>query len=174
MEIVPLFFDKGKTLSTTDGTSFKNPRTNTSDVERTADFVVSSDSSFSWNLIGSDANGRTFGIVGVGGVTEIVGNGATATVSSGSLRSIDSEDETTDVAMEIGDFLENYEDVYLAVTNTNAQAISYRIDSSNGFSLPEVSISAAGKVGNVISNLEFKENRSRHFDALKYSLFNAE
>ncbi len=63
MEIVPLFFDRGKTLSTTDGKPFKNPRENTGDLERTADFALSSESGFSWNLIGSDSEGRTFGIV---------------------------------------------------------------------------------------------------------------
>lgn len=60
MEIIPLFFDKGKTLSTTDENPFKDPRENTSDLERTADFTLSSDSAFSWNLIGSDSSGKTF------------------------------------------------------------------------------------------------------------------
>lgn len=90
------------------------------------------------------------------------------------MRSIDDNDDTNDVLSDIAGFLSTYEDVYLAVTNPNSETISYRVDSSNGFSLPEVSISAAGKVGTSVSNLEFKENRSRHFDALRYSLFNAE
>lgn len=103
-----------------------------------------------------------------------MGNSATATVTAGSMRSIDANDDTNDVLSDIADFLSTYEDVYLAVTNPNSETISYRVDSSNGFSLPEVSISAAGKVGTSVSNLEFRENRSRHFDALRYSLFNAE
>ncbi len=90
------------------------------------------------------------------------------------MRSIDENEDVGDVPFSIADFLAEYEDVYLAVTNPNSETISYRIDSSNGFSLPEVSISAVGKAGTSVSNLEFKENRSRHFDALRYSLFNAE
>lgn len=104
----------------------------------------------------------------------MVGNGATATVTTGSMRSVDSNDDTTDVGVGIGDFLGDYEDAYLAVTNPGSSAIEYRVDSSNGFSKPAMSVSAVGKVGGVISNLEFKENRSRHFDALRYSLFNAD
>ncbi len=51
MEIVPLFFDKGKTVSTVDSAPFKDPRENTSAIERTFDFVVSSDAPFAWNVI---------------------------------------------------------------------------------------------------------------------------
>lgn len=174
MEIVPLFFDKGKTVSTVDSAAFKDPRENTSNVERTFDFVISSDAPFSWNMIGSDSDGRTYGIVGTGGVAAVVGNGASATVQAGSMRSVDSNDDTTDVGVDIGEFLEDYEDAYLAITNPGSSPIEYRVDSSNGFSKPEMSVSAVGKAGNAISNLEFKENRSRHFDALKYSLFNAD
>lgn len=174
MEIVPLFFDKGKTLSTVDSAAFKDPRAGTSNVERTFDFTVSSDSPFSWNVMGSDASGKTYGIVGTGGLAAIVGNGSAATVTAGNMRSVDANDDTTDVSVNLADFLEDYEDAYLAVTNPGATPIEYRVDSSNGFSKPVMSVAAVGKAGNAISNLEFKENRSRHFDALRYSLFNAD
>lgn len=90
------------------------------------------------------------------------------------MRSVDANDDTTDVTVNLADFLEDYEDAYLAVTNPGSSPIEYRVDSSNGFSKPVMSVSAVGKAGNAISNLEFKENRSRHFDALRYSLFNAD
>lgn len=90
------------------------------------------------------------------------------------MRSVDENDDTNDIVTDIDDFLSEYEDVYLAVTNSHTETISYRIDSSNGFSLPEVSVSAVGKAGTSIANLEFTENRSRHFDALRYSLFSTE
>ncbi|MDQ1344010.1 MAG: hypothetical protein QG650_730, partial [Patescibacteria group bacterium] len=113
------------------------------------------------------------GIVGTGGLSDTVGNGASATVTSGDMRTVDANDDTTDVSMEIDRFVQTYEDSYLAITNPNSEPLEYRIDSSNGFSRPVVSVAAVGKSGKSISHLEFKENRTRHFDALRYSLFNA-
>lgn len=173
MEIVPLFFDKGTVLrANSTGLPFKDPRADSSNVERTSDFVVSAASDFSWNLIGSDSEGNTFGIVGTGGISG-VGNGVSATVSSGFMRSVSPEGETEDRDVPIGDFLSRYDDVYLAITNPASVPLEYRIVSSNGFSKPSISVSAVGKAGSSVTNLEFKENRSRHFDALRYSLFDA-
>lgn len=174
MEMIPLFFDKGRILSTVDGAAFKDPREGSSNVEKTSDFVLTSPRGLAWNLMGSDSSGKTFGIVGTGGVIDVVGNGISATVTAGSMRSVDANDDTTDQSVGIDHFLRTYDDIYLAVTNPNTEAIEYRVDSSNGFAKPAVSVSAVGKAGKSISNLEFKENRSRHFDALRYSLFNAD
>ena len=173
MDIVPLFFDRGRTLSTVDGLPFKDPRSATSDIEKTSDFQLSGDLPFGWNLIGSDASGNTFGIVGTGSSSASVGNSATATVTNGTMRRVDSNDDTVDASQGIGTFLSTYSDVYLVITNPGSTELAYRLQSSNGFSKPVVTLSAVGKAGNSISNLQFKENRSRQFDALRYSLFNA-
>jgi hypothetical protein len=74
---------------------------------------------------------------------------------------------------QIGDFLLSYEDAYLVITNPGTQALNYRLDSSNGFSKPAFVVASSGKIGSAVSNLELRENRSRHFDALKYSLFDS-
>lgn len=171
MDIVPLFFDRGRTLDTVDGLPFKDPRTGTTDVEETADFQLSGDLPFGWNLVGSDADGNTFGIVGTGSSSSSVGNSAAASVKNGTMRSVDANDDTVDATKGIASFLSDYAEIYLVVTNPGSTELAYRIESSNGFSKPVVTVSAVGKAGNAISNLQFKENRSRQFDALRYSLF---
>ncbi len=172
MEIFPLFFDKGHAFSTTAGRTFKNPNAGSSDVEETADFVLATDGEVSWNLVGSDDSGATSGLSGTGSAGRTVGNSPGAAVSEG-VRRYDLSGETVFETQTLGDFLSAYRDSYLVVTNPGTSDVKYSLQSSNGFAMPEIAVSAAGKSGKSVARLEFSENRSRHFDALRYSLFDA-
>lgn len=170
MEIVPLFFDKGEAFSVTSGRTFKNPNRASSDVEETSQFTLASDGEIAWNLLGSDALGATFGLTGTGSPGRNVGNSVAAQVTDG-IRRYELSGETSFETVGIGDFLNRYSDVYLIITNPGASPVSYALESDNGFSTPEIGVAAAGKAGKNVSRIEFKESRSRHFDALRYSIF---
>jgi hypothetical protein len=62
IEIVALFFDKGTPFfsNATPSLPYKNPNPGSSNLEKTADFILTADSDFSWNVLASDPHGTTF------------------------------------------------------------------------------------------------------------------
>lgn len=72
----------------------------------------------------------------------------------------------------ITDFLQTYDNNYLILSNISNSPITYHITSPDGFTLPIRSVSTSSIVGKSKQNIDFRENRSRLFDMLKYSVFN--
>lgn len=68
-------------------------------------------------------------------------------------------------------FIAQYRENYLVLYNANDTAMTYSITSPTLFSLPSSRIIASAKIKNSIVNLELTEDKSKLFDALKYSLF---
>jgi hypothetical protein len=48
---------------------------------------------------------------------------------------------------------------------------SFHIQATNDFSLPKTDIVASSQMGDFVQNISFTEDKSRLFDALKYSVF---
>ncbi|MCK9272163.1 hypothetical protein M0P65_01320 [Candidatus Gracilibacteria bacterium] len=169
-EIIPLFFDKGTFIQT----NSKNPNSNTSNISKTLKFAFNSNSGVTWNIIGNDTAGDTFGIVGTG---SSFGTGYTVSTSNGLFKktynntSTDAIDFTL-TSLDIGTFLNTYENNYLIIYNHNLGDIDYNIQSSDGFALPRLEITSYSNIGDFKQNIQFTENKSKYFDILKYSLFN--
>lgn len=165
-EIIPLFYDKGKAIQS----SVKNPNKNTSDIIKTSTFVVTQNGDLGWNIIGNDATGKTYGIAGIGSLMKSFGNTPSANLQSGFEKSSDTTTMTAGTKS-ITSFLGTYENNYLILSNISNNPIDYHISSADGFALPIRSIIASSTVGKSKQNISFKENRSRLFDMLKYSVF---
>lgn len=72
---------------------------------------------------------------------------------------------------EIKEFLGEYRESYLVIYNPSDTPLDYTITAPTLFSLPNSRIVASSKIRNSIVNLELTEDKSKLFDALKYSLF---
>lgn len=73
----------------------------------------------------------------------------------------------------VGEFINQHNDNYL-ILYSNSLTFDYKITSSDSFSLPKISVIASSQIGNFKQNILFVEDKSRLFDALKYSVFGAE
>lgn len=166
-EIIPLFYDDG---TITSGAS-KNPNPATSTIKKTLDFLVQTNGDIVWNILGNDSNGTTFGISGTGGLGQSFGNNASASIKIG-FEKYHSDDRLKSQMRSIESFIGAYDNSYLVLYSVSDTPISYSMTSSNGFSFPTTSIIASSSIGTSKQNIEFKENRSKLFDMLKYSLFN--
>ena len=71
--------------------------------------------------------------------------------------------------MSVHDFLSSVSDPFLVLFSD--QPFDYTVSATNGFSLPKTSITASAEIGDFIQNINFSEDKSRLFDALKYSVF---
>jgi hypothetical protein len=165
-EIIPLFYDKGISIQS----STKNPNKNTSNIIKTNIFLVTQNGDLSWNIIGNDTTGKTYGISGTGGLMRSFGNTPSANFQSGFEKSSDTTIMTAGTR-NITSFLGTYENNYLILSNISNNPIDYHISSADGFALPIRSIIASSTVGKSKQNINFSENRSRLFDMLKYSVF---
>lgn len=166
-EIIPLFYDAGKSIQI----SAKNPNKDTSNIIKTNTFIVTQNGDISWNIIGNDAAGKTYGISGTGGLMRSFGNTPSAHIQWGFEKRTDTSTMTAGIKS-ITSFLGTYENNYLILSNISNNPIDYHILSPDSFSLPVRSIVASSTVGKSKQNISFSENRSRLFDMLKYSVFN--
>lgn len=166
-EIIPLFYDTGAYIQG----SAKNPNKGTSLLIKTHTFVVIQNGNVSWNIIGNDTDGKTYGISGTGSLMRSFGNTPSANIQEGFEKHMDADIMTAGTES-ITDFLSSHENNYLILSNISSDPIEYHIASSDGFALPVRSIIASSTVGKSKQNIEFSENRSRLFDMLKYSVFN--
>ncbi len=167
IEVIPLFVDTGKKISV----NAKNPSIGTSTLVATPTFTMRSDDLVGWNLLGSDAKRHTYGIVGTGSVGTIVGNGIGATVTNGTMK-VSNQKEFNRGTVAIADFLRSYSGTYLVLSNPKDTTTTYSIASDGSFSFPRMRIVSSGQLDSFRQNLEFLDNRSKMFEALKYSLFN--
>ena len=167
IEVIPLFIDEGKKISV----NAKDPSVGTSHHADTNIFTMRSDDLMGWNLLGSDAQGHTYGIVGTGSVGTIVGNGTGAIVTSGTMK-VSNQKEFNRGTVKIDAFLQNYSRAYLVLSNPKDTTTTYSIISDGRFSFPRMRIISSGQLDSFRQNLEFLDNRSKMFEALKYSLFN--
>lgn len=165
-EIVPLFYDTGSLIQS----STKNPNKGTSNIIKTATFIVTQNGDLSWNIIGNDTDGKTYGISGTGSVMKSFGNTPSANIQEGFEKNMDSDVMTAGM-QNIATFLGLHENSYLILSNISGDPVEYHISSSDGFALPVRSVIASSTVGKSKQNIEFSENRSRLFDMLKYSVF---
>ncbi|EKD66262.1 MAG: hypothetical protein ACD_49C00056G0017 [uncultured bacterium (gcode 4)] len=169
-EIIPLFYDKWSLIQT----NSKNPNPNTSDISKTLNFKFNSDTWITWNIIWNNASWDTFWIVGSG---SSFGTGYTVSSSIWLFKKT-YENTSTDAIdfklenIDIWTFLATYSNNYLIIYNHNLSDVSYTMESSNWFSLPNLEIISYSNIWDFKQNIKFTENKSKYFDILKYSLFN--
>lgn len=77
-EIIPLFYEAGKTLTQSNGKIWKDPRKPTAvdgfdDYKGTSEFTLKVTAPIVWNIIGNDATGKTFGLSGKGDQNQAIG-----------------------------------------------------------------------------------------------------
>ena len=167
-EVIPLFYDKGKTLQST---ANNNPNKNTSDIQKTPSFLMTQDGNISWNIIGNDGSGTTFGISGTGWVSNTFGILWSPNTTQGFEKHMGSDDIMTASMTGITNFISTYYNNYLILSNISSNDITYHLSSTDTFSLPIRTLHASSTVGKSKQNIDFSENRSRLFDMLKYSVF---
>lgn len=73
-EVIPLFFDQGTAMQS----QAKQPTSTTDTVKKTDLFIVRPTASLVWNIVGNDASGETYGIVGKVDANQTFGNNALA------------------------------------------------------------------------------------------------
>jgi len=78
-------------------------------------------------------------------------------------------DEIKNSMEEVSNFLQSHTDNYLVLFSD--QQFNYEVRSSNGFTLPKMNVTASAQIGEFIQSINFSEDKSRLFDALKYSVF---
>lgn len=168
-EIIPLFYDQGVLIQG----SAKNPNSNTSNVIKTNTFIVNQDGDLSWNIIGNDPAGKTYGISGTGSIMRSFGNTPSANIQEGFKKEMNTSDIMIAGMQSITAFLGAYENNYLILSNISGSPVEYHITSpsSEQFALPIRVVRASSTVGKSKQNIDFSENRSRLFDMLKYSVF---
>ena len=189
-DIIPLFYENGKVLTVENGKPWKDPRNPMKNSTPNAfdDRISASDFELQilggdrivWNVIGNGASGQTFGISGIvyftlpgtlpQGVPAQQGN--ITRTSLGMFRKYDGG-ATSETTKSIQSFLGAYVENYLVLYNPSSTYVKYSIASKDAtsFTFPKTQITASGKVGNSIINLQMSEDRSRLYDILKYSLF---
>lgn len=168
--IVPLFFDAGTII----GGNAKHPNAGTSNVEQTHTFELSVAGTIVWNILGNDTTTSiTHGLSGSGVSGSRIGNTSTATQTTGWRKDLNTTtgDFTLDTAASIGGFLTSHTQAYLVVRNPTETEVPYVLTADNGFSFPLSHIRAAAQIGEVRTNLELTEDRSRVLEPLKYSVF---
>ena len=166
-EIIPLFWDAGRPMQVLS----HDPNTNTSTVTKTDTFLVSPQGAITWNIVGNDTNGNTFGLSGQGSASTTIGDNTSAAVTSGTMKYLNQK-EFNIQTMTIQSFLATYTDCYLVLANPTDSPVAYTITSDNGFAYPRMEIVASGRIADYRQNVDFVDRRSRIFDVLKYSLFN--
>jgi hypothetical protein len=78
--------------------------------------MVTQNGNISWNIIGNDAYGKTFGIAGTGGVNTSFGT-QTATITEGFEKYLDSSNTMHAKIRTIETFLNSYSNNYLVLSN---------------------------------------------------------
>ncbi|MDD2487602.1 MAG: hypothetical protein PHS92_04510 [Candidatus Gracilibacteria bacterium] len=165
--IIPLFGDSGSLMQIRS----KNPNVETDIIDKTLHLNVSSSLGVVWNIIGNDSvNGNTFGIAGSGSSFNDMSDGELKTEvnNAATTQAID----FSGGVVRIGNFLNTYESNYLILYNQNTSEVEYNINSTEGFSYPEISIISTASIGDYKQNISFKQDKSEIFELLKYSFFN--
>lgn len=90
-EIIPLFYDEGQPIQG----SAKNPNADSSHLIKTSTFIVTEDGDLSWNIIGNNGVGKTYGISGTGSVMRSFGNTPSANIQEGFKKEMDASDLMT-------------------------------------------------------------------------------
>jgi len=158
--IIPLFFDKDNEIN----------KPSTKNMEKTTGLDVVIGNDVIWNIIGNNTEGDTLGLVGIGRI-----NGST----TGKMKQVGvtNDNEGNKIGYSptkwVSEFMIENSDNYL-ILYSNAPIFDYTIRSNNGFSLPKISVTASSQIDNFKQNILFVEDKSRIFDALKYSVFGAE
>ena len=120
-----------------------------------------------WNIIGTksgDTSGDTEGIVGTGSIVDDTAIGQQKIVQpDGSDFAIDYRTVT------VGEFMTNHTDNYLILFSE--KPTTFHVSARSDFSLPKMSITASARIGDFTQNISFSEDKSRIFDALKYSVY---
>lgn len=160
----PLFSDLGSTIQT----NAKNPNNNTSNIQKVSAFTLIPQGELVWNIIGNIPNGTTDGISGVtNGANPIDKN------TTGFQKLINSNNDLETKNVTVGTFLATHENNYLVIYNSSNVPVQYALKSlDNAFSLPLSKIVSSASVGDSKQNIELRENKSKYFDLLKYSIFN--
>lgn len=160
--IIPLFFDKDNKIN--------KPSTPNTNMEKTIGLSIVVGPDVVWNIIGNDpVTGDTLGLVG---------NGLNTTTGKmkhvGIINDSEGNKKIDYISIKsVSEFMIENSDNYL-ILYSNSPTFDYKITSSNGFSLPKISVTASSQIGNFKQNILFVEDKSRLFDALKYSVFGAE
>lgn len=76
--------------------------------------------------------------------------------------------------MKVSDFLQNitYKDPYLLVFNNSSSVASFDIQSDSPFTLPVLKVLTEAKKGNSMQSVEFSEDKSKYYDAIRYGIYN--
>ena len=171
-EVIPLFVDVGEPLQTT--SKHPNPTTPRSVVKTDIFRIQPTNGDLVWNMIGRDpTTGATVGMVGTGAALGTFGNDATVAPpnDSGTMKRLSGAEFLRDT-YSITNFVTAYDDNYIILYNPSSADVTYTMSSHRDFSFPVRDVIASATVADMRQNLEFREDRSRLFDALKYSVFN--
>ncbi|MDD2693349.1 MAG: hypothetical protein PHY14_00275 [Candidatus Gracilibacteria bacterium] len=79
-----------------------------------------------------------------------------------------------DSSVKVSDFLGNpvYKDPYLLIFNNSSTPSSFTIQSNNPFTLPVLKVLTEAKKGNSMQSVEFSEDKSKYYDAIRYGIYN--
>lgn len=79
-----------------------------------------------------------------------------------------------DSPVKVSDFLQNitYKDPYLLVFNNSSSVASFDIQSDSPFTLPVLKVLTEAKKGNSMQSVEFSEDKSKYYDAIRYGIYN--
>ncbi len=65
-------------------------------------------------------------------------------------------------------------DPYILIFNNSSEETSFTLSSDSVYALPTLEVTAIAEKGNSRKVLEFKEDKSKYYDALKYGVYNTE
>ncbi len=169
-EIIPLFYDDWQIMQT----NSKIPNITAPNIIKTVDITLKWDNDYTWNIIWNNASWETFWVSWTWTNSNTI-NEESEWVMKSSVNDANVWWDTKRFTFwnkKISDFLNAYSDNYLILYNISTNDLTYNIKSTAWFSYPKLSIVWTAKIADFKQNIEFKENKNRHFDALKYSIFN--
>jgi hypothetical protein len=191
--VIPLFREKGLTVATQWARDLKNPKKPPSAFDAYIPVTgvrvsITSWEGLTWNVIGNNTAGDTFGISGklLGTITSsspvssigCVASSCAAPVSVlewstlGDFRQY-SNGILSQSTRNVAGFLTGYRENYLILYNSKTNPVQYTLSAPAGeeFTFPTTRIKSVGKVRDSLVGLELYEAKSSVYDILKYSLF---
>lgn len=175
IDVIPLFFDNWKP----NWTNTKNPNPDSSDIIKTNEFSISWNKLFVWNIVWNDNNWVTYWISWTWSVWKKIWCWAWSNIIDWKMKYITeynwiswaSEIKIID-NKDICEFLEDYSDNYLLITNASDDNLEYNIKSDNWFATPKTEIIASSSIWDFKQNILFNEDKSSLYEILKYSIVN--
>ncbi len=190
--ILPLFVGNDNLL--VPGWTSKSPNFSTR-TEAISELKISGlNGDTSWTILGM-SGGVTIGISGTGTIASslgtkgtmrnrgvdcygIVGGNVEKVDCNGTIPILEENNYSFDKEMTVSDFLtsSNMTDRYISIFNNvdpaTSTPITLQIETTGKFALPLFELTTTGRVGKTAQSLEYSEDKSRYYDALKYGLYN--